>query len=307
MTGRILFAGVLGIVAALCGCTYEPFTYGFPGPHPTKQYFEAFEFQGHNVEFTVYYPDTDPPMTDCPIVIFNAGWNQPRTTNEALCQQLAQWGMVVINRQFPSHIFLYFEEHFEHNTLLLDWAIAESERPGSPLEGMIDGNKAGVSGYSMGAGIAIGAATRQPRFRACAAIDALGGDVSPEYAGQLATIEAATLHIRSTYPNRFGEPANIFEYLPPPAMQVDVIGASHMQFEDRIVGLNQFGPLAAFPNGPADPVQTRAIAARYTIAWLKVFLEGDTEFLTYLSGAEAQADVDANLVEIRSTLTGDSS
>lgn len=295
----------MGIAAVVCGCSYEPFTYGFPGPHATEQYFESLEFLGHEVEFTVYYPATDPPMTGCPVVIFNAGWNQPRTTNEALCQQLAQWGIVVINRQFPSHVLLYFDEHIEHNTMLLDWAIAESARAGSPLEGMIDGEKAGVSGYSMGAGLAIGAAARQPRFKACAAIDSLGGDVPATYAEELANIQGATLHIRSTYPNRFGEPANLFEYTPHPAMEVDVVGASHMQFEDRIVGMNQFGPMYAFPNGPADAAMTRAIATRYTVAWFKVFLEGDGEFLRYLVGEEAQADVDAGLVEIRSTFGDD--
>ena len=304
MIGRI--SGLLCLAVYLCGCTYEPFTMGFPGPHTIGQYFDSSAFQGHDVEFTVYYPDTDPPMTGYPIVVFNAGWNQPRTTNEALCRQLAQWGMVVVNRQFPSHINPYYDEQIAHNTILLDWALAENARPDSPLHGMIDGDKAGVSGYSMGAGIAVGAVARQPRFKACVAIDALGGDAPPDYIEELARIEGATLYIRSTYPNQFGPSANLFEFTPSPAMQVDIVGASHMQFEDRIVGSNQLGPLVAFPNGPADPAETRAIATRYTVAWLKVFLEGDTAFMRYLDGDDAQADVDAGLVELRSTFTDDS-
>lgn len=306
MIGRTAYRLSLCLAAVSCGCSYQPFTMGFPGTFATKQYFDAFEFLGHDAEFTVYYPDADPPSTGFPIVVFNAGWNQPRTTNEALCRQLAQWGMVVINRQFPSHLNPYYEEHIAHNTLVLDWALAENIRPDSPLMGMIDGDSAAVSGYSLGAGIALGAAAREPRFKACVAIDALGGDAPPGYVAELARIEGATLYIRSTYPNFFGTPADLFEHTPPPAMQVDIVGASHMQFEDRIVGLNQLGPLVAFPNGPADPAETRAIATRYTVAWLKVFLEGDASFVRYLTGDDAQEDVDAGLVELRSAFTDDS-
>jgi hypothetical protein len=283
----------------LTACTYQPFTYGFPGPHTTRQYFDAFDFHGHSVEFTVYYPELD-PLTACPLVIFSAGWNQPRTTNEALCIQLAQWGFVVVNRQYPSLLDSLFQDHIEHTISVLDWALAENDRTESPLYRRIDPDNLATAGYSMGAGIAVAAAAEDPRFKACVAIDALGGDAAAQLSGRLGSLEAATLYIQSTVDGRIGDQADLLDLTPPPAMQVDILGATHMQFEDRIVGLNQLGPIFAFPDGPADAAQTRAIATRYTVAWLKIFLEGDTTFLTYLTGPHAQADIANNLVTIRS-------
>jgi dienelactone hydrolase len=291
------------VLALLSACSYRPFSYGFPGPHATHTYFDSFEFHGHDVQFTVYYPQTEPRATGCPIVVFSAGWNQPRTTNEALCVQLAQWGMVVINRQYPSIWDAYFDEHVEHNTRVLDWAIAENARESSPLFGMIDPTRAAAAGYSMGAGIAVGAAVHDVRFKACVAIDALGGESAADTIEGVDTLQAAALYVRSTVVGRIGGPADYFDYTPAPAMEVNVVDASHMQFEDRIVGLNQLGPVFAFPNGPADAAQTRAIATRYTVAWLKVFLEGDQAFWTYVNGEKSEADVAANLVTIRANLS----
>ena len=291
------------VLALLSACNYQPFTYGFPGPHATRTYFDSFEFQGHDVEFTVYYPETEPRAAACPIVVFSAGWNQPRTTNEALCVQLAQWGIVVISRQYPGILDAYFEEHVEHNTRVLDWAIAENAREASPLFGMIDATRAAAAGYSLGAGIAVGAAVHDARFKAFVAIDALGGESAADMIDGIDTLQAAALYVRSTVFGVIGGPADYYDYTPAPAMEVNVVGASHMQFEDRIIGLNQLGPIFAFPNGPADSAETRAIATRYTVAWLKVLLEGDEEFWTYLNGQEAEADIAANLVTVRANLT----
>lgn len=67
-----------------------------------------------------------------------------------------------------------------------------------------------------------------------------------------------------------------------------------------MVGMNYFGQVFC-PSAPAppSPQEVRDIATRYMIAWFNVYLKGNTEFERYYVGAEAQQDIDAGLVSIR--------
>ena len=72
---KLLFTGVLVCLLA-AGCA-KPYTLGFPGPLPVEKYLVDYE---PGIGITVFYPDTEPPTRDAPLVIFSTGWNQPRAS-----------------------------------------------------------------------------------------------------------------------------------------------------------------------------------------------------------------------------------
>jgi dienelactone hydrolase len=291
---------VCALIIGLTGCQFNPsYHHGFPGPWPTEKIEVATPFYGHDVEFTVYYPVADSVPTPLPLIVFNSGWNQPRSTNDAYCTQLAQWGSVVINRQYPSFVVnTLIERQIEHNTVVIDWAIAQNADPASPLFGYVDDRRIGVLGYSLGAAAALMAPLWDNRVGACVAIDALPRNEydlgSVDYVKDL-TVPA--MFIRSGVPSIMGAPLSLFEHAPPPALDVVIEGASHMQFEDHIVGLNILGKLI-FPGAEADPLVTRGLATKYIVAWFKVFLENDLSFMDYLDGPYSAEDEANGLVTI---------
>lgn len=296
-------ASLLSTVALL-GCEVNP-TYhlGFPGPATVQVMEAATPFYGHDVAFTVYYPED--LRRPAPLIVFNTGWNQPRSTNDAYCRQLAQWGYVVINRHYPS-LFLttYVERHIEHNSVVVDWALEQSANPDSPLYRRINPDLIGAAGYSLGAGVALMAPIMDDRFSACVSLDPMPTRAddygSTDYVKQL---KVPTLFIASGVPTVFGTRLPLYEYTPPPCMKVTVEGASHMQFEDDIVGLNLLG-LLIFPGQTADPLVTRELAVKYMVSWFKVYLEGDPSFLRYIDGPECARDVERGLVTIDRKLEG---
>ncbi len=269
---------------------------GFPGPGTVSKLEASADFYGHDVAFTVYYPNETKPA---PLIVFNTGWNQPRSTNEAYCQQLAQWGMVVINRQYPSFLLTTFvDRHVEHCIAVTDWALAQNADPTSELYGRIDPDRIGVTGYSLGAGVALMAPLEDDRIKTCVALDAV-----PRRNDELGSVDYVkyldipTLFIQSGVLGIMNSDLPLYESTPPPCMEVTMEGASHMQFEDNIVGLNVIG-LLLFPGADADPLVTRTLAVKYMVSWFKVYLEGDPGFQKYLTGPESDIDVDAGLISV---------
>lgn len=290
------------VILTMTGCEVNPTMHlGFPGPATVESFEASTPFHGHEVEFTVYYPtDLKAPV---PLVVFNTGWNQPRSTNAGYCLQLAQWGYVVINRQYPSFLFTTFiDRHIEHASTVIDWALAQNDHPGSPLHGRIDPTRVGVTGYSLGAAVAIMTPLSDARIRTCVALDPIPQRESDfgsvDYVKQLAV---PALFIKSGVPSILGHTLPLYEHTPPPCMQVTVEGASHMQFEDDIVGLNVLGKLI-FPGEDADPDVTRGLAVKYMVAWFKVYLDGDPSFLRYVLGPDSGLDERDGLVTISRNL-----
>lgn len=286
------------VVCALIGCDVNrSHELGFPGPATVASFEASTVFYEHEVVFTVYYP-TDFGKA-APLIVFNTGWNQPRTTNESYCVQLAQWGYVVIIRQYPSYLFTTFvERHVEHNKVVVDWALEQNGDPASPLYGRIDPELIGITGYSFGGGVAILATIADPRVDACVALDP-GLVEEPDYdpVNYAKQLRVPTLYIQSSIAGFVGEIQPFYESTPPPCMRVTVEGVAHMQFEDRIVGANVLGRFI-FPEGDVDSLVARGLAVKYMVSWFKVHLEGDPSFMPNLYGPGSEKDELEGLVTI---------
>lgn len=290
---------VAGIVL-LAGCP-SPYELGFPGPYPVKGYHSSFD---DDLPITVFHPDTDPPMQHLPVIIFNTGFIQPRASYEGFARQLAQWGFVAVIRAYPSLGFAgvgdaLLGEHVVQSQALIDWLAKENLRPESPLFGMVDANTVGTTGHSLGATIAIVTGVVDPRVKAVVSLDVShnGGDF--DIIDELPDVSAAYMYIVGdsggwcAVAPTAREP--LIDYTSPPAIQVIIAGADHMDFMDTPTGVNYLGYVAC-PRGPLPDQEARNIATKYMVAWFGVFLKGDKEFADYYNGARADADEKAGIV-----------
>jgi dienelactone hydrolase len=302
-----LGAGLCCLVLALAGCPSK-FNLGFPGELPVARVF-VDDLDGID-PISIYYPDTDPPMENLPVVILDTGFNQPRLAYEGYGQQLAQWGFVCVVKFVASPGLTGIgdarvDDHVVQNSALLDWLAVQNVMPESALYGMLDTENAGIIGHSLGAGIAIDTTVSEPRIQAAVSLD--GNYPGPEFDPRDALPEedAAILFFFATEGRwcsgqRFDQP-RLFEFTSPDAIEVSIIGASHLDFMDSIIGLTHVAPFVC-PRGSQDAQVVRDIATRYLIAWFNVYLKGMDEFQDYYNGDKSVEDESAGLVSIRYNL-----
>jgi len=295
------------LIVGLGGCP-SPFTLGFPGELPVKRVF-VDDVPGVD-PVTIYYPDTDPPQQNAPLVILDTGWNQPRLSYEGYGKQLAQWGYVCVVKFVASTGLVgigdaMVDEHVVQNMNLIDWVEQQNQNPDSFLFGMVDTSNVGVIGHSLGAGIALETTTVEDRIKATVSLD--GNFPGPEFdpREELPFADSAILFFFATdggfcSGERFAAP-RLFEFTSSPAIEVSIIGADHISFMDSVIGLTHVAPVVC-PKGFQDEQVVRDIAARYLITWFNVHLKGMPEFEKYWNGEESQADEDAGLVSIRRNL-----
>ncbi len=288
MHQRLLLS--LGLLA-LCGCQAEA-PLGYPGPGTFTQ-FEAELEPG--VLFTVYLPD-GAPGTRHPVVIFSTGWNQPRISYTSYGRQLAQWGFIAIIRHYPSLGLAGVGDalipvHVDQVRRIMNWCEAEDARPSSPLYQRVDPTAYGTTGHSMGGGIAIGAAIELPRVQAAVPLDILfgGNSFNEEFGAEaLAGASAAILYLAAEDGRWCSKPPqadlNLFDIGPPPAMEVVLAGAGHIDFVDFMSGINNLAWVAC-PAGEARPADVRALATRYMVAWFQAYLQHDAAARAWLADA----------------------
>lgn len=311
--GIRLFGRQVPAVAAVCGAAvllsscYTKYELGFPGPYPAAGYHTYFE---EDLPITVFYPDTYPRMENLPVVIFNAGFIQPRATYEGYGRQLAQWGYVAVIRAYASLGLIgigdaMVDTHVAQSRRLLDWLADENERPDSPLFGMVDTNNVGVTGHSLGATVAMSTALAEPRVRAAVNLDATYDGAEFNKLDDLAFCQAAILYIAAASggwcSQAPGSQRRLYDYTPAPTVQVTIEGADHIDFMDTPIGLYNTASIAC-PQGSADAQLVRDLATKYMVAWFNVHLKGMTEFADYYNGAAADADRDAGLAKFQCRL-----
>lgn len=296
---------------SLTGCP-SPFTLGFPGSYATER---LIVDEVPNIDpIAIYYPTSDTPLTDLPLVIIDTGWNQPRLSYDGYGTQLAQWGYVCVVKFVASAGLTGLgvsntDAHLIQNIDLIDYMEGLNQDPESPLFAMIDTDNVGIAGHSLGSGIALNTALAEDRIKACACMD--GNFPGPEYdpREQLPlAVNKALMFFYATEGRwcsgqRFETP-RLYEYTVPDAVEVSIIGASHIDFMDSIIGLTVVAPVVC-PRGSADAQSVRDITTRYMVSWFNVYLKGDTSFEHYYNGPDSQADEAAGLVSIKYNLGDD--
>jgi predicted dienelactone hydrolase len=157
----------------------------------------------------------------------------------------------------------------------LNQLIALSGTSGHPLQGKVDGNRLGVIGHSYGGGGALVAARDNPALKAAVPL-------APFYeSNDFSRLTVPTLVVgcqRDTVAAVSQRAIPMYESIPASVSKayLELAGGDHLCVETG--------------NG------NKAIQGKYTVAWMKRFLDDDVRYSPYLCGSPHQADLAGDAV-----------
>ena len=220
---------------------------------------------------TVYYPvDTPGPIGG---VAISPGWTERQRHISWWGPRLASHGYAVLILDTNDARRDQPEERAEALIAAVRILRGENDRAGSPLRGRIDAGKMAIMGHSMGGGGTLIAANNYPdEIQAAIPFTSWQPDgdfdriTAPTLvmAGSADRVAAVADHAWPHYQSIPESTAKVF-------MEID--GGSHY-IGDTTRGTDL------------------ATIGRYGIAWLKLYLDGDERYESFIYGAEAEADRD---------------
>ena len=192
--------------------------------------------------------------------------------------RLASHGFVaiVIN---TSNIFEDPTTRSNEQRQALTYAVSQSDSASSPIHGLVDGNRRGVTGHSMGGGGTLISAQADPAIRAAVPLAPWNG--SPTFSG----ITVPTLFIAC----QNDAIAPVANHASP--MYNSIPASTHKSYLS-IAGADHFCANAA--SGGSGQV------GKFVVAFFKRFLDGDTRYDPWVCGASKPA-VTSVINEVRST------
>jgi dienelactone hydrolase len=228
------------------------------GPYAVESYTSGYA-QGDFSDATMWYPtseDAKPPF-GCVAVV--PGFVSPQSSIRNWGPFLASHGIVAITIGVPGSDV----PQMRAVSLLsaLETCVGENTRDDSPIKGKISETHLGVSGWSMGGGGTLIAASQNPKMQIKAAVSFAawgpsGGGMTKVPALMFeATADALAAGMSDSY--YAAMPDDV------PKMLFEVQGSSH--------------------NVANDPANHEGIIGRYGLAWWKVYLEGDERYKKFLT------------------------
>ncbi len=218
---------------------------------------------------TVYYPvDTPSPIGGVAIA---PGWTEVQSHIEWWGPRLASHGYAVLTLDTNDRMRDQPEERAEALIAAVRILKAENDRVGSPLEGRIDAGKMAIMGHSMGGGGTLIAANNYPdEIQAAIPFTPWQPD------GDFNRITVPTLVMAGSADRIAGVEEQAwphFQSIPESTIKVylEIEGGDHY--------------IADSTRGP-----DLATIGRYGIAWLKLYLDGDERYRSFIYGPEAESD-----------------
>ncbi len=207
-----------------------------------------------SMEILIFYPlgAVETPDVGYPLVVFNHGFLLSGQGYRSYGERLASHGFVVALPTFPMTLLnVHHGELAEDVRFVIDACLAASADEGHPLSGLIDEERIGVSGHSLGGKLSLLEAVSDDRVRAAALLDPVDGgspilvdpkrypSVAPERMAELripllligAELGSKAVFFTACAPEtenyqRFFEAANS------PAIEVTQLGVGHGQYLD---------------------------------------------------------------------------
>lgn len=249
---------------------------------------------------SIYYPNRDTFKDKAPVIIFNTGWNQARGSYLEYGRQLAEWGFVVAIRFFPNPDVLGIgldinqeEAHVALVSALIDWLGEQNENSASPLFELLDMEKVGEAGHSLGTNSNMAAAIADDRIRAIVNLDGWFDHPGGDFVTHLPHKNVAIMWINADQglctARGLPDLIDLYDYVPSPAADVMIHGASHIDFM-ILPALQMESASIVCGRGQRDQAEVRTLALKYMICWFNVQLKGMTEFEDYYKGAKAKSD-----------------
>ncbi len=210
---------------------------------------------------TLHWPtDAKPPFAFVAVV---PGFFSPQSSTQPWGPFLASHGIVAMTIGTNN---LTDQPPARATALLsaLNTVAAENTRMGSPLFGKLDLSRQAVIGWSMGGGGALLAAEKQPSLKALIALTPW----NPGYSYSKVTTPAMLLAAMNDS-LAGGQSKGFYESIPQSTPKFYFESTNNSDF---------FSGHDTFNN----PKNLQGAVGRYGLAWLKVFLEGDTRYRSFL-------------------------
>lgn len=226
---------------------------------------------------TVIYPTA---AGQYPFVVAIAGGGRTTTDVTWVAELLASWGFVTVATE-GTPVSTMPQPRAVQLTAMLDQIIELGKDSSTPLFGKLNG-RYGVSGHSFGGGAALYALTDDDRWET-------GMAMAPWYRDEDSAarmIEEPTFIWTDTDDSAVTNDTDGYRYygnLPGEKLHVEVVGG-HFAFSTTMI--DPWDP--NFPYGWDE--ETRALQNLLTRAWFSYWMCDDDRFLTFLCGAEADAD-----------------
>lgn len=280
----LLFSSLPASAGHAQGVPADP---GLPGPYPTEQ----FNFTLQGLGATVFYPGAGgvvPAGGPYAGLVLGHGFARARAQHANNGVFLASHGYIVVTVDFPNPTSPNFNAWAAQIGAALDWLEAQNADPASRFYQQIAVDRLGALGHSAGGMAAWVAAGQDSRIKAAMPLDPVPGN------GADLTALGAGVVVPSGWTGAPGSSCNAsasYSQLYPliaagHKAQYIVANATHCDFEDPS---NFLCTIAC--GGTSDA--RRQVWRRYTVAWFKYYLDGDTGYFHYLHGAGLTADLAA--------------
>jgi len=249
---------------------------------------------------TIYYPagrsDRNAPQDIAgppyPALVFAHGFAASKDFYRWVGNQLASWGYVAALFNVPGPISTGLNQWSDGISDCIGYLHELSASNTSILRNMVDSNRIGAMGHSMGGAAAILAAASDPRIKAMVALapgnSKLGSFVFRK-ALDAARMVKAPVQIQVGSGDRITPKDLVYQYyanIPgvAPKEYVEIKGGSHIQFTDSLSILLPMFDLA----GTLGLDRQHQISGLFFTAWFQCFLRGEHRFETYIFGAGAE-------------------
>jgi len=248
-------------------------------------------------DVTIYYPAVssgisqhpDRSEAPYPAIVFAHGFTGRKEFYTWIGNCCATRGYVTILFTIPTPTSLKaFSQSVTGIRRSINYLLTQNE--GGLLEGMIDKNRIGVMGHSMGAMAVLIATPQDSRIRAAVSLaPGYFGVATEKYVEACKSINVP-IQLQAGSLDWICPPSAVRVYYDAltisPKEMVVINGAEHIQFSDASVGSGANITLE----------EQHRISQKYFIAWFNYYLYDDFSYYTYIFGDEAQKDLDLGIL-----------
>jgi predicted dienelactone hydrolase len=241
---------------------------------------------------TIYYPAVNSGVSQLPersgapypAIVFAHGWLASKEVYTWIGNSFAAHGYVTILFTVPTPTSLNaFSQSVRGIIGSIDYLLTQNA--GGLLKGMIDDNRIGVMGHSMGAMAVLIATAEDSRIKAAVSLAPGYFGVATEKYVEACSSISVPIQLQAGSLDAICPPSAVkvyYDALTIPTKEIIVInGADHIQFSDVSAGLGRNISLE----------EQHGISQKYFIAWFNYYLYDDFNYYAYIFGDDARMDL----------------